>query len=49
MSIGTIFTLFVTPAIYTLIARDHNRIKQQRQPGSEVPPIHQAQERSAAE
>ncbi len=23
MSIGTIFTLFVTPAIYTLIARDH--------------------------
>jgi hydrophobe/amphiphile efflux-1 (HAE1) family protein len=49
MSIGTIFTLFVTPAIYTLIARDHNRSKQQRQPESEVPPIHQAQERSAAE
>ncbi len=23
MSIGTVFTLFVTPAIYTLIARDH--------------------------
>jgi hypothetical protein len=23
MSIGTIFTLFVTPAVYTLIARDH--------------------------
>jgi multidrug efflux pump subunit AcrB len=23
MSIGTIFTLFVTPAIYTLIARNH--------------------------
>jgi multidrug efflux pump subunit AcrB len=23
MSIGTIFTLFVTPAIYTLIARSH--------------------------
>ena len=49
MSIGTIFTLFVTPAIYTLIARDHNRSKQQRQPENEVPPIHQAQERSAAE
>ncbi|MCI0466605.1 MAG: efflux RND transporter permease subunit [Beijerinckiaceae bacterium] len=29
MSIGTLFTLFVTPAIYTLIARDHggNRAK----------------------
>ena len=25
MTIGTIFTLFVTPAVYTLIARDHNR------------------------
>ena len=23
MSIGTLFTLFVTPAVYTLIARDH--------------------------
>ena len=25
MSIGTMFTLFVTPAVYTLIARDHSR------------------------
>jgi hydrophobe/amphiphile efflux-1 (HAE1) family protein len=25
MSIGTLFTLFVTPAVYTFIARDHNR------------------------
>ncbi len=25
MSIGTLFTLFVTPAIYTLVARDHGR------------------------
>jgi len=23
MAIGTLFTLFVTPAVYTLIARDH--------------------------
>ena len=23
MSIGTLFTLFVTPAIYTFVARDH--------------------------
>ena len=28
MSIGTLFTLFVTPAIYTLIARDHERGEQ---------------------
>ncbi len=25
MTVGTIFTLFVTPAIYTIIARDHTR------------------------
>jgi multidrug efflux pump len=25
MSIGTLFTLFVTPAIYTLVARDHRK------------------------
>jgi multidrug efflux pump len=25
MSIGTLFTLFVTPAVYTIIARDHSR------------------------
>ncbi len=25
MSIGTLFTLFVTPAIYTLVARDHSK------------------------
>jgi hypothetical protein len=23
MSIGTLFTLFVTPAVYTFVARDH--------------------------
>jgi multidrug efflux pump len=49
MSIGTIFTLFVTPAIYTLIARDHNKGKPQDQPESEILPLRQAQERSAAE
>jgi multidrug efflux pump subunit AcrB len=27
MSIGTLFTLFVTPAMYTLIARDHSKRK----------------------
>ncbi|MEZ5668243.1 MAG: efflux RND transporter permease subunit [Alphaproteobacteria bacterium] len=30
MTIGTLFTLFVTPAVYTLIARDHSR-----RPGAE--------------
>jgi multidrug efflux pump len=25
MSIGTLFTLFVTPAIYTLVAHDHSK------------------------
>ena len=50
MSIGTIFTLFVTPAIYTLIARDHNRDKGQHQLGNKIPPYHhRAAERSAAE
>ena len=24
MSIGTLFTLFVTPAVYTFVARDHS-------------------------
>jgi Cu/Ag efflux pump CusA len=25
MTIGTLFTLFVTPAVYTYVARDHSR------------------------
>ena len=29
MTIGTLFTLFVTPAVYTYIARDHQKAKQQ--------------------
>jgi hydrophobe/amphiphile efflux-1 (HAE1) family protein len=52
MSVGTIFTLFVTPAIYTLIARDHKRVKeQQRRPKSALPPQRRAQDqaRPAAE
>jgi hydrophobe/amphiphile efflux-1 (HAE1) family protein len=28
MSVGTLFTLFVTPAVYTLLARDHTRERQ---------------------
>jgi hydrophobe/amphiphile efflux-1 (HAE1) family protein len=30
MSIGTMFTLFVTPAVYTLIARDHGGMRGER-------------------
>jgi multidrug efflux pump len=49
MSIGTIFTLFVTPAVYTLVARDHNRAKGQHRLEREIPPYRPAPERSAAE
>ncbi|HMF06186.1 MAG TPA: efflux RND transporter permease subunit, partial [Methylocella sp.] len=30
MSIGTLFTLFVTPAIYTLVARDHDGTRKEQ-------------------
>jgi multidrug efflux pump len=29
MSIGTMFTLFVTPAVYTFIARDHSHDREE--------------------
>lgn len=32
MAVGTTFTLFVTPAVYTLIARDHSRGRRQQDP-----------------
>jgi hypothetical protein len=28
MTIGTLFTLFVTPAVYTYLARDHQKAKE---------------------
>jgi hypothetical protein len=34
MTIGTIFTLFVTPAVYTYVARDHRA----RTGGAPLPP-----------
>ncbi|WP_036259265.1 efflux RND transporter permease subunit [Methylocapsa aurea] len=50
MSIGTIFTLFVTPAMYTLIARDHNKRKEEdRLQKLLFPPQALEQDRSAAE
>jgi multidrug efflux pump len=30
MSIGTLFTLFVTPAIYSIVAKDHSHDREQR-------------------
>ena len=37
MAIGTFFTLFVTPAIYTLVARDHSRGRARRETSGPVP------------
>jgi hydrophobe/amphiphile efflux-1 (HAE1) family protein len=47
MSIGTIFTLFVTPAMYTLIARNHNKIRSREV--AFLPQRGLASDRSAAE
>lgn len=46
MTIGTMFTLFVTPAVYTLVARDHQKGKRKDEPQPELPlvPIQQAAE-----
>jgi multidrug efflux pump len=50
MTIGTIFTLFVTPAMYTLIARDHNRRKDEDEAQKRLfAPNALAADRSAAE
>ncbi|MGB8277337.1 MAG: multidrug efflux RND transporter permease subunit [Methylovirgula sp.] len=49
MSIGTLFTLFVTPAIYTFVARDHSK-GQHKEAGH--PPLRHAtagEDRAAAE
>ncbi len=49
MSVGTIFTLFVTPAVYTLIARDHNKGECPEQLGHVIAEGQGSQARSAAE
>ncbi len=36
MTIGTMFTLFVTPAVYTFVARDHSRGKATIHPAEEM-------------
>jgi hydrophobe/amphiphile efflux-1 (HAE1) family protein len=35
MSVGTLFTLFVTPAVYTYVARDHQRERAHTSPAAE--------------
>jgi multidrug efflux pump len=32
MTIGTLFTLFVVPSVYVLIAKDHRKSKQATEP-----------------
>ena len=46
MSIGTLFTLFVTPAIYTFIAKDHSHDREERglEPAQTAPLAHNAAE-----
>jgi multidrug efflux pump len=42
MSVGTLFTLFVTPAIYSLVARDHRESEALEAAGEPVEPEHAA-------
>jgi hypothetical protein len=46
MSIGTLFTLFVTPAVYTYIAREHHG---ERRSSRATAPVGQARLEDAAE
>jgi hypothetical protein len=53
MLIGTAFTLFVTPAVYTFIARDHRLAPGHADEEAEIahvpPPARQAEKKEAAE
>jgi hypothetical protein len=40
MFIGTLFTLFVTPAIYTFVARDHRAGREHEEDEPEMLPMH---------
>jgi Cu/Ag efflux pump CusA len=47
MSIGTLFTLFVTPAVYTYVARDHHGVRARTAPAERRtgrPPLEDAAE-----
>ncbi len=43
MTVGTLFTLFVTPAVYTYIAREHNRDAAETVPSAANPLNHPAE------
>ena len=42
MIIGTVFTLFVVPSIYMLVAKTHSPIREQEM--EEITPLHDAEE-----
>jgi len=39
MTIGTLFTLFVVPSVYVLIAKDHRKAAERAAPGSSTMPV----------
>jgi multidrug efflux pump len=50
MTIGTLFTLFVTPAVYTYLARDHQEVKERERAAEAVASAqHEARSETLAE
>jgi len=49
MTIGTMFTLFVTPAVYTYLARDHQKVKARAEARGEPIIVHAASPADRAE
>jgi len=50
MTIGTLFTLFVTPAVYTYLARDHQKVKERERAAESVAGAqHEARSEALAE
>jgi hypothetical protein len=39
MTVGTLFTLFVTPVVYTYVARDHAAHRARGAPGASPAPV----------
>jgi len=42
MIIGTVFTLFVVPSIYVLVAKTHKKIEGEETEAEEIPPLKEA-------
>jgi len=50
MTIGTLFTLFVTPAVYTYLARDHQKAKERERAAEAIAEApHEAKPETLAE